>query len=311
MLRRSLSKRLGLWLLPLVISCTQTSLEESPPDVSLTMPSQPIILGEISDDPTEVVENFQPLADYLTKKLNNSPEGTGKVKVAPNMKTMAEWLKSGTVEVYFDSPYPAFLVSQASNAQPILSRWKGGVGTYKTVIFALRGKGINQIDDLKGKRIAFEENFSTSGYMLPYVYLTKQGLTLKQQTQGSQSPPVDEVAYLFSGNDKNSLQWVVSGRLAAAAMGSVEFEQLSDEVRKQFIILAETQSVPRHFVLVSPTLSPPRVAKLTKLLLQMNTTQSGQAVLAQFEATSKFTPLPREKADIFQEIRTLMVTYLE
>ncbi len=306
MLTQCLSKIMSLLMVSLLISCQQKCLNSSLSNVSLTMPSTSVILGEISDDPTEVFENFQPLADYLTEQLNGDKKKTGKVEVAPDMETMANWLKSGKVELYFDSPYPAFLVSQASGSRVILIRWKGGVSSYKSVIITLRNKGIKQINDLQGKTIAFEENFSTSGYMLPYNYLKEQGLILREKKSASQSFSEDKTTYIFSNNDNNSLQWVVSGRVDAMAMGSVDFQQLPEETRQQFIIIGETKSVPRHLAIISPTLSENKVTRLKKILLQMNQTDSGKIILEQFEQTTKFSKLPDNKTDIFQEIRPLI-----
>ncbi|MDJ0732203.1 MAG: phosphate/phosphite/phosphonate ABC transporter substrate-binding protein [Crocosphaera sp.] len=306
MLSRHLGKIISLLIIPILISCQQKSIAPFSSDVSLTTPSSPVILGEISDDPTEVFESFQPLADYLTQQLNGDEKITGKVKVAPNMKTMAKWLKSGKVELYFDSPYPAFLVSEASGAQVILSRWKGGVSSYKSVIITLPNQGIKQINNLRGKTIAFEENFSTSGYMLPYNYLKQKGLILREKTSDAQSISENETAYVFSGSDNNSLQWIVSGRVDAMAMGSVDFQKLPEETRHQFIIIGETRSVPRHMVVISPTLSKNKVIRLKKILLQMNKTDSGKKVLEQFEETTKFAEFPQNQTDLFQKIRPLI-----
>ncbi|MEL4894959.1 phosphate/phosphite/phosphonate ABC transporter substrate-binding protein [Crocosphaera sp. Alani8] len=268
--------------------------------------SKPVILGEISDDPTEVFEIFQPFADHLTQKINEDKNTLGKIEVAPNMETMSKWLKSGKVELYFDSPYPAFLVSEASDAQVILSRWKGGVSSYKSVIIALRKQEVKKTNNLQGKTIAFEENFSTSGYMLPYLYLKEQGLNLTEKTSNTQFISDSEIGYIFSGSDNNSLQWLISGRVAAAAMGSVDFEQLPEETRQQFIIIAETKSVPRHLLVISPTLSESKVIRLKKILLEMNESESGQKILEQFEKTTKFAELPEDQTEIFKEIRPLI-----
>ncbi|WP_009546008.1 phosphate/phosphite/phosphonate ABC transporter substrate-binding protein [Crocosphaera subtropica] len=306
MLIQSLGKALSLLIISMLVSCQHKPTNSSLANASLTMPSSLVILGEVSDDPTEVFERFQPLANYLTQQFNGEENEIGKVEVAPNMETMARWLKSGKVELYFDSPYPAFLVSEASGSQVILSRWKGGVSSYKSVIITLREQGIKQMDDLRGKKIAFEENFSTSGYMLPYTYLKEQGLILTEKKSDSQSFSEDETTYVFSGSDNNSLQWLVSGRVDAMAMGSVDFQQLPEETRQQFIIIGETQSVPRHVVVISPTLSHNKVMRLKKILLQMNQTDSGQNILEQFEQTTKFAQLPEHQTDIFKEIRPLI-----
>ncbi|MGK7956975.1 MAG: phosphate/phosphite/phosphonate ABC transporter substrate-binding protein [Crocosphaera sp.] len=311
MLTQNIPKFFALLMIPILISCQQKSTNPPTANIPLKSPPSSIILGEISDDPTEVFESFQPLADYLTKELNGNEDIIGKIEVAPDMKTMAKWLKSGKVELYFDSPYPAFLVSEASGSTVILSRWKGGVSSYKSVIITLRDQGIKDINDLRGKTIAFEENFSTSGYMLPYSYLNQQGLILIEKTDEEQSFSDNQTTYVFSGSDNNSLQWLISDRVQATAMGSVDFQELPEETRQQFIIIGETKSVPRHLVVVSPTLSENKVTKLKKILLEMNESELGKEILEQFEETTKFAELPENQIDIFQEIRPLIKTNLE
>ena len=53
-----------------------------------------IVLGDISDDPTEVIEGSQPLASYLAGKLADYGISKGQVKIAPSMDAMVEMLKN-------------------------------------------------------------------------------------------------------------------------------------------------------------------------------------------------------------------------
>ena len=91
---------------------------------------------------------------------------------------MTQLMASGQVDLYFDSIYPATLVSDITGAQTILRRWRFGVEEYQSVIFASQESGITSIDDLNGHLIAMDSPYSTSGYFMPAAYLVKHELNL-------------------------------------------------------------------------------------------------------------------------------------
>ena len=130
-----------------------------------------IVLGDISDDPAEVIDGAQPLAMYLASHLGEFGITTGQVRVAKSIDEMAELLASGEVDLYFDSTYPATIISDASGANIILRRWRFGVEEYHSVIFASKSSGITSLADLYGQMLAFDAPYSTSGYVLPAVHL--------------------------------------------------------------------------------------------------------------------------------------------
>ncbi|MGK7926144.1 MAG: phosphate/phosphite/phosphonate ABC transporter substrate-binding protein, partial [Spirulina sp.] len=214
------------------------------------------------------------------------------VEVAPSMETMAEWLSAGKVDLYFDSPYPAMIVSDLSDSKPILRRWKKGVEAYHTIIFTRTDSGVKTVDELEGKTIAFEEEFSTSGYMLPLSYLVEAGLKLVETRSPTAGIAPDEVGYVFSEDDQNSIQWVLSKRVTASAVSAPDFLEIPEEVRQQLTIVAETESLPRHIAIVSPTLTPEEVSAIKEVLLAMEKTEKGREILATFEKTAKFDEFP-------------------
>jgi phosphonate transport system substrate-binding protein len=224
-----------------------------------------LVLGDISDEPTETIAAFQPLADYLAAEQGRRH---GIVAVAPDMETMAAWLASGQVDVYFDSPYPAMVVSELSGAQPVLRSWKGGQVTYYSVIFTRADSAIQSVEDLQGGTLAFEVPTSTSGYMLPLGYLVESGLRLVETQVGEAQVPADAIGYVFSESDRNSIQWVLAQRVDAAAVGVPDFREIPASVREQLRILAKTEVLPRQLVVVSPTLTPTEVEAITATLFR-------------------------------------------
>ena len=92
---------------------------------------QAITLGDLDpDNPTKKIRRFQPLADYLAERLGEFGIEKGNVVIARDFDDMAGFLKDGTVDFYFDSPFPALTVQEKSGSEVILRRWKEGDPTY-------------------------------------------------------------------------------------------------------------------------------------------------------------------------------------
>lgn len=259
----------------------------------------------MGDAPSETIEEFQPLADYLAANLQEQGIGAGEVRVAPDLETMAEWMEAGEVDIYFDSPYPALIVSSESGGQPILRRWKKGVSEYHTVFFARANSGLESLDDLPGHTIAFDDVFSTSGYMLPLAYMVENGLKPVEIAEPDAAVADDEVGYVFSGDDDNTIQWVVSNRVSVGVTDNENYSELPKETSDQLTILAETEALPRQLVVVRPGMEPELVEALTALLVGMDETEDGPAVLASFEETAQFDEFPGGTDTALERMREL------
>jgi len=157
-----------------------------------------IVLGDISDDPAEVIEGTQPLADYLAAQLSEFGITEGQVAIATSTEELAQMLANGEVDLYFDSTYPATLISDQVGAKIILRRWRFGVDEYQSVIFASADSGIRSIEQLPGHMVAMDAPYSTSGFLLPAVYLTENGLTLSGKKSTGDPVGSDEIGFVFS-----------------------------------------------------------------------------------------------------------------
>ena len=279
---------LALTLLGIVACSPQntTSQNEIPEPTQPPEAQNPIVLADISDNPKKKIRRFQPLANYLAANLSEFDRG--KVKIAPDMETIIAWLKSGKVDIYIDSPYPAMLAKNGADAKPILRRWKKGQAEYSSLIFTMSDRNITSLSDLKGKTIAFDDPFSTTGYMLPLAKLVASGLNPLEKSLPTSSVSDDAVGYVFSYEDENSIEWLLSGKVAAAAVDNQSFNRLSAEIKEQAIVLGETEKVARNLVIVRGDLPPEQIEAISSILLEMDQTAEGKTMLEKFGQTTKF-----------------------
>jgi phosphonate transport system substrate-binding protein len=277
-------------LIALLAACTTTQ-----PTVTETVIENEegvaLVIGDISDEPAETIKGTQTLADYLAAQLTDQGISHGEVKIAPNLDTMIKWMKDGEVDIFFDSPYPALVISQEAGATPILRRLKYGVDQYHSVFIAKTDSEIEGLADLQGEMVAFEESFSTSGYMLPLAFLIENNMnpSLKSSLETAVSP--DEVGYVFSTADNTTIQWIISGKVPVGVIDNVTLGRLPEETQAELKVIAETENVPRQLVLVSSDVSAALTASIKQALLLMNENEAGQEALDIF-LTTEFDEFP-------------------
>jgi phosphonate transport system substrate-binding protein len=254
--------------------------------------ARPIIIGSIHLEPAAEVKRFWPLARYLANQLQSEGIDQGRVVVAQSILQMAAFLREGKVDVYIDSPFTAVAVTRLSGSKFLLRRWKMGVGEYHTVFFARKDSGISRLEDLKGKTIAFEEPFSSSGYLLPKMVLVEQGLKLVPKQAAAEAVEPDEVGYVFSYNDESTIIWVLRGKVVAGAIDNHRFLQQAKGTLENLTIISETFPIPRHIVSYRADLPHTLVDRIKEVLLQMDQQEEGRKVLEEFEKTTKFDAIP-------------------
>ncbi|MBN1121051.1 MAG: phosphate/phosphite/phosphonate ABC transporter substrate-binding protein [Anaerolineae bacterium] len=265
-----------------------------------------LVFGDISDDPGEVIEGTQPLADYLAEHLNDYGISEGQVRVATSADEMTEMLKNGEVDLYCDSVYPATLISDTSGAKPILRRWRYGVEEYHTLIFASKESEIDSIEDLAGHMIAMDNPYSTTGYAMPSAFLIDNGMSITIKQSANDPVADDEIGIVFSYDDENTLQWVLSGLVAAGATDDVSYDLFfPEEAKEKVLILAETESVPRQVVVAGPEMDGDLLEAVTELLVNANEDENAAEALEAFQ-TTEFDAFPEGIDDALNQMRDLM-----
>lgn len=290
-----MSKKLtGYCIAFLLLLSACTGAETPEPTLEPTdAPAGVIVVSDIDpDDPVGKIEDFLPLADYLAANLSEFGIGTGDVLVAVDTTTMAEWMQSGEVHLYYDSLFPALQVSDASGAVPVLRRWRDGSPTYHSVFFTRADSGISSIDDLKGHVVAYDDNASTSGYLLPTAYLIENGFTVQETTGLDASVDENAIGYFFTGDDDNTIEFVLSEQAVAGVVDNLTYlEDIPEETRNQLVILAETDAVPRQVVLVSPTVPDDLRGALIDLMVGLTESDEGLELLDSLK-TDQFDEFP-------------------
>jgi phosphonate transport system substrate-binding protein len=254
--------------------------------------AETLTIGSISGDASKEIKRYKPLIEYLTQSLKSSGIDKIDIRVTDSINQMTQLMRSGSVDLYMDSPFPSLKLADAGVSDIVLRRWKKGVEQYHSVIFVHADSEIHSIEDLQGEMIGFEEAFSTSAYYIPKASLQQKGLKLTAKIDRHEPVTNDEIGYVFTGDDKNTVTWVRKQRIAAGAVNNIKFDGLKARFREQLRIIFHSLSVPRQVVSYSKTISPVLARSLTQALLEMDQSEYGRQQLKVFEKTARFDQFP-------------------
>lgn len=244
-----------------------------------------IIVGTIHRDSVKMTKRYQPLVDYLAEKLSN--ENTtykGVVRIIGTEEQMVNSILNEEMDIFFDSPLIGMKVAEQAEMEPLLLSWKEGFRDYHSVFIAPIESDIT-FDDLNGKTIVFEDERSTSGYLLPLVYLQNAGYVIDN------SP--ENITSVFSLDDENTPIWILEGKGDIGATSNLDFEDIPINIKEKLKVVAKTDSVPRQMVFVGNHVEDQE--NLKTILLEMNQSPEALKILEKISRTSQFSEMDVEK----------------
>ena len=157
---------------------------------------------------------------------------------------------------------------------------------YEMEIITYPGSGIEKVEDIKGKKLAFTSETSNSGYKAPSALLREQF----KLVAGKDFEPV------FSGKHDNSVLGVANKDYPAAAVAnSVMYRMIARNVIKadQVKTIYKSQTFPTTGYGYVYNLKPELAAKVKEAFFSFN--WDGSALLAEFKNTEppqeKFIPI--------------------
>ena len=125
-----------------------------------------------SRDPTALKEAANAFATTLTR-LSGVPI---RALVASDYAGVIEAIRSRRVELAFVHPVGYVLANREAGCQILVRDVWQGKTAYTARFYVRKDSGIQRVEDLRGKTVAFVDPASSSGYIYPMVLLIKQGL---------------------------------------------------------------------------------------------------------------------------------------
>lgn len=215
-------------------------------------------------DGDKLVESVKPLADMLTEELGTKVEGF----TATNYVGVVEGLGSGQVDFGIIPPFAYILANQESDAEVILTAINNsGEAKYRAQFLVRKDSGINGFEDIKGKRVAFVDPSSTSGYLFPGAHLINEGIDIEK-----------DIEYMYSGGHDKSLQLLLNGDVDVAITFVDVRERYVDEfpnAMDETEILGYTEYIPNISVTTRGDMDKELQEKIQDALLKIVDSEEG------------------------------------
>ena len=129
-------------------------------------------VGLFQPDKEKNDATYQPLADYLSKKLGREV----RLRTVDTWEGLAKSLASGETDLSLMGPWGYVLANHQAGAEVVSTILYDGKPEYFAIMVTRPDSGINKLEDLKGKTFAFGDKGSTSGYLIPSHEFFKRGI---------------------------------------------------------------------------------------------------------------------------------------
>jgi phosphonate transport system substrate-binding protein len=163
-----------------------------------------------------------------------------RITVAADYAAVVEALRNQTADLAFTHPGGYVLASREAKATIVAKNLWHGKSTFTSRIFVRKESGVRDLEDLRGKTIAFVDPTSSSGYIYPMALLIQRGLVKNRD------PKTFFREAVFAGAHDAAMRALLNGHVDAIASFDLAREQyLKDPTeRERLTFVAETPPIP-------------------------------------------------------------------
>lgn len=231
------------------------------------------------ESPTELQRKFKPMGEYLSKETGMKVEFTPVTDYAAVVEALATnkidlaWLGGLT--------FVQAKIRTNGKALPIIQRVEDE--KFTSVFIVPMNSAIKTLADVKGKTIAFGSPSSTSGHLMPRVYLIQAGI----------NPDTDFKNVAFDGAHDATVAFVGSGRADVGALNSSVWEKLVEAKNPNALRSKVLLTTPPYFNYnwtVRGDLDPALTKKISDAFLKLDITNPEHKVLLDLQRASKYIP---------------------
>lgn len=204
-------------------------------------------------NPRIMYQLYQPFIDYLSEQTPFQFE----IKLSRVYEDMIDRLGQGEIDIVSCGPVSYIKASEKYPVRPILRALsKDRKPYYRGIIIVRKDSPIRELKDLKGKRFAFGQAYSTAGHILPEYYLMKANVQLKDLKQ-----------YAFLRHHDSVANAILKGQFDAGAVKDIIAFKYQD-AGLRFIFI--TDPIPTVPIVVRKEVPVEMVQSVRTALLELN-----------------------------------------
>jgi phosphate/phosphite/phosphonate ABC transporter binding protein len=207
----------------------------------------------------DTVELYEPLFRHLARALGRPIAGV----TADSYDGLAGLVNDRSVDVGIFSPLAYVKARRSLAAVPIATATREGSPTYVGYLVTRGSWPPPALDGLKGKRIAWVDRSSTSGWLYPRALLRERGFDPDGFFASSPT---------FADNHTAAVRMVIGGDVDVAAVASpfVDPGPRSVEEADALLVVAKTRRIPLDAVVVRNDLRRELGVQIQKALLKLH-----------------------------------------
>lgn len=282
---------------------SETKTEDKPKteEVKGYVPTELTVQFVPSQNADTLEAKAKPLEELLKKQLNVPV----KVSVSTDYNTIVEAMASKKVDVGFLPPTAYVLAKERNAAEVILQAQRFGVndadGTptkdlvdfYKAMFIVRADSDIKKLEDLKGKKIGYQNVTSSAGFVWPAVALMDKGI----------DPLKDVQPVTLKGHDQ-----AIISLLNKDIDVAVTFQDARNIVKKddpkvfeKTRVLAFTEKIPNDTIALRSDMNDEWKKKIQDAFIAIGKDAEGQKIIREIYTHEGYTPSDDKVFDIVRE----------